>query len=159
VFEPPGVEPFYHEKRQAVYYAEQRGRLGNAVVRIYDEVGNAEREIMPAPEDRMLYRVEELGLHTALVVGDGFNDASLGKKTSTQSSPISRRAQKIAPARARSPRTRRSTFSSPRTASARARTSKTATSSLIMTFTGTPSASFSGSVASTGSARAMKRCA
>ena len=56
VFERKGVEPFYLEKGQAVYYAEQRGRLGNAVVRIYDEGGNVEREIMPAPEDRMLYR-------------------------------------------------------------------------------------------------------
>ena len=56
VFERPGVEPFYLEKRQAVYYAEQRGRLGNVVVRIYDEAGNVEREIVPAEEDRMLYR-------------------------------------------------------------------------------------------------------
>ena len=56
----PGVEPFYHEKRRAVYYAEQRGRLGNALVRIYDEAGNVEREIMPAAEDRMLYRGNRL---------------------------------------------------------------------------------------------------
>ena len=37
-------------------YAEQRGGLGNSVVRIYDEAGNVEQEIMPAAEGRMLYR-------------------------------------------------------------------------------------------------------
>jgi hypothetical protein len=56
VFERKGVEPVYHEKAQAVYYAQQRGRLGIPAVRIYDEAGNVEREIMPADEDRMLYR-------------------------------------------------------------------------------------------------------
>ena len=55
VFERKGVEPFYHEKAQAVYYATQRGRLGNALVRIYDEKGNVEREIEPPKEEQMLY--------------------------------------------------------------------------------------------------------
>jgi hypothetical protein len=30
VFERKGVEPFQHENEQAVYDAQQRGRLGNA---------------------------------------------------------------------------------------------------------------------------------
>jgi len=55
VFERNGVEPIYHEKRQAIFYAEQRGRLGNALVRIYDEHGEIEREIAPPLEDQMLY--------------------------------------------------------------------------------------------------------
>ena len=55
VFERDGVEPIYHEKRQAIFYAEQRGRLGNALVRIYDEDGEVEREIAAPLEDQMLY--------------------------------------------------------------------------------------------------------
>lgn len=45
--ERKGVEPFYHDKAQAIYYAQQRGRLGNALVRIYDERGQVERKIEP----------------------------------------------------------------------------------------------------------------
>lgn len=55
VFERTGVEPFYLEKAQAVSYAEQRGQLGNATVRIYDEQGAVEREISPPTGDDMLY--------------------------------------------------------------------------------------------------------
>jgi len=55
VFERKGVEPFHLEKAQAIYYAQQRGRLGNATVRIYDEQGQVEREIAPPEEERMLY--------------------------------------------------------------------------------------------------------
>lgn len=55
VFERKGVEPFYLEKAQAVYYAKQRGRLGNATVQIYDEHGAIEREIVPPAESQMLY--------------------------------------------------------------------------------------------------------
>lgn len=55
VFECKGVEPFYLEKRQAIDYAEQRGRLGNATVRIYDEQGALEREIAPPADSQMLY--------------------------------------------------------------------------------------------------------
>ena len=55
VFERDGVEPIYHEKRQAIFYAAQRGRLGNALVRIYDERGAVEREIPAPSEDQMLY--------------------------------------------------------------------------------------------------------
>lgn len=52
-FERDGVEPFYLEKRQAVDYAIHRGQLGNATVRIYDEQGALEGEIMRALADRM----------------------------------------------------------------------------------------------------------
>ena len=38
-FERKGVEPFYLEKAHAISYAEQRGRLSKATVRIYDEAG------------------------------------------------------------------------------------------------------------------------
>jgi hypothetical protein len=55
VFERRGVEPFYLEKAQAVHYAQQRGRLGNATVRIYDEQGQVEREVAPPKEGQMLY--------------------------------------------------------------------------------------------------------
>ena len=55
VFERDGVEPIYFEKRQAIQYAEHRGRLGNALVRIYDERGQIDREIDAPTEDRMLY--------------------------------------------------------------------------------------------------------
>jgi hypothetical protein len=42
-------------KEHAISYAEQRGRLGSATVRIYDEKGALEREIaLPVGED-MLY--------------------------------------------------------------------------------------------------------
>jgi hypothetical protein len=46
-FECKGVEPFYLEKAHAISYAEQRGRLGNATVMIYDEQGALERAIAP----------------------------------------------------------------------------------------------------------------
>jgi len=55
ILERKDVEPFYLEKAQAVYYAQQRGRLGNATVRIYDEQGKVEREIEPPKEEQMLY--------------------------------------------------------------------------------------------------------
>jgi hypothetical protein len=54
-FEREGVEPFYIEKEHAICYAEQRGRLGNATVRIYDEQGALEREIAPPADAQMLY--------------------------------------------------------------------------------------------------------
>jgi hypothetical protein len=54
-FERNAVEPFYLEKGHAISYAEQRGRLGNATVRIYDEAGNVEREITPPADSQMLY--------------------------------------------------------------------------------------------------------
>jgi len=54
-FEREGVEPFYLEKEHAISYAEQRGRLGNATVRIYDEHRRVEREITPPVDSQMLY--------------------------------------------------------------------------------------------------------
>ena len=54
-FEREGVEPFYLEKEHAISYAEQRGRLGNATVRIYNEQGALEREIEPPTDAQNLY--------------------------------------------------------------------------------------------------------
>ena len=54
-FKREGAEPFYLEKEHAISYAEQRGRLGNATVRIYDEQGALEREIAPPVGENMLY--------------------------------------------------------------------------------------------------------
>ena len=54
-FEREGVEPFYLEKEHAISYAEQRGWLGNATVRIYDEQGALEPEIAPPAKENMLY--------------------------------------------------------------------------------------------------------
>lgn len=59
VFERKGVEPFYLEKVQAVYYAQRRGRLGNATVRIHDDQGQVERGITPPAEEQMLLLPEQ----------------------------------------------------------------------------------------------------
>ena len=45
VFEAPGVEPVFPEKRQAISYAEGRAWLRSGEIRIFDSSGNVERVI------------------------------------------------------------------------------------------------------------------
>jgi hypothetical protein len=45
VFEAPGVEPVFPEKRQAVSYAQGRACLRSGEIRILDSTGNVERVI------------------------------------------------------------------------------------------------------------------
>jgi hypothetical protein len=45
VFEAPGVEPVFPEKRQAINYAENRACFRSGEIRILDLRGNAERII------------------------------------------------------------------------------------------------------------------
>ena len=49
VFEAPGVEPVFSEKRQAINYAENRASFRSAEVRILDSSGKVER-IIPFTE-------------------------------------------------------------------------------------------------------------
>jgi uncharacterized protein DUF2188 len=41
-FEPPGVEPVFPEKEQAIDYARNRARFRSGEVRIFDLTGNVE---------------------------------------------------------------------------------------------------------------------
>ena len=45
VFEAPGVEPVFPEKRQAINYAENRAWFRSGEIRILDSTGNVERVI------------------------------------------------------------------------------------------------------------------
>ncbi len=45
VFEAPGVEPVFLEKRQAISYAEGRACFRSGEIRILDSSGNVERVI------------------------------------------------------------------------------------------------------------------
>jgi len=45
VFEAPGVEPVFPEKRQAINYAENRACFRSGEIRILDSSGNVERVI------------------------------------------------------------------------------------------------------------------
>jgi hypothetical protein len=49
VFEAPGVEPVFPEKRQAIDYAETRAWFRSGEIRILDSTGNVER-IIPFDE-------------------------------------------------------------------------------------------------------------
>ena len=45
VFEAPGVEPVFPEKRQAINYAQTRACFRSGEIRILDSSGNVERTI------------------------------------------------------------------------------------------------------------------
>jgi len=45
VFEAPGVEPVFPERRQAISYAENRAWFRSGEIRIFDSSGNVERVI------------------------------------------------------------------------------------------------------------------
>jgi len=45
VFEAPGVEPVFPEKRQAINYAQTRACFRSGKIRILDSTGNVERTI------------------------------------------------------------------------------------------------------------------
>jgi hypothetical protein len=45
VFESPGVEPVFPEKRQAIDYAETRACFRSGEIRVLDATGNIERTI------------------------------------------------------------------------------------------------------------------
>ena len=45
VFEAPGVEPVFPEKRQAISYAQTRACFRSGEIRILDSSGNVERVI------------------------------------------------------------------------------------------------------------------
>jgi len=54
VFEAPGVEPVFREKRQAVNYAENRASFRSGEIRIFDSTGDVERTIHFSEADRRL---------------------------------------------------------------------------------------------------------
>lgn len=54
VFEAPGVEPVFPEKRQAINYAENRASFRSGEIRILDSSGNVERTIAFNDTDRKL---------------------------------------------------------------------------------------------------------
>jgi hypothetical protein len=54
VFEAPGVEPVFPEKRQAINYAENRAWFRSGEIRIFDSSGNVERTIPFTEADRRL---------------------------------------------------------------------------------------------------------
>ena len=54
VFEAPGVEPVFLEKRQAINYAENRAWFRSGEIRILDSSGNVERIIPFSEADRKL---------------------------------------------------------------------------------------------------------
>ena len=45
IFEAPGVEPVFPEKRQAISYAQERACLRSGEIRILDSGGDVERVI------------------------------------------------------------------------------------------------------------------
>jgi hypothetical protein len=53
VFEAPGVEPVFLEKRQAIDYAETRACFRSGEIRVLDSSGNIERTIAFSEADRM----------------------------------------------------------------------------------------------------------
>ncbi len=54
VFEVPGVEPVFLEKRQAINYAENRAWFRSGEIRILDSSGNVERIIAFNETERKL---------------------------------------------------------------------------------------------------------
>jgi hypothetical protein len=54
VFESPGVEPVFPEKRQAIDYAETRACFRSGEIRILDFAGKLERVIAFNEADRQL---------------------------------------------------------------------------------------------------------
>jgi hypothetical protein len=54
VFEAPGVEPVFLEKRQAIDYAETRACFRSGEIRILDSAGKLERAIAFNEADRKL---------------------------------------------------------------------------------------------------------
>ena len=54
VFEAPGVEPVFPEKRQAIDYAQCRASFRSGEIRILDATGKLERTIPFNEADRML---------------------------------------------------------------------------------------------------------
>jgi hypothetical protein len=54
VFEAPGVEPVFPEKRQAINYAQGRASFGSGEIRILDPAGKLERTIAFSEADRKL---------------------------------------------------------------------------------------------------------
>jgi len=54
VFEAPGVEPVFLEKRQAIDYAETRACFRSGEIRVLDATGNIERIIAFNETDRKL---------------------------------------------------------------------------------------------------------
>jgi hypothetical protein len=46
VFESPGVEPVFPEKRQAINYAEGRACFRSGEIRILDSTGDVERSLL-----------------------------------------------------------------------------------------------------------------
>ena len=54
IFEAPGVEPGFREKRQAIDYAQTRANFRSGEIRILDATGRLERTIPFNEADRML---------------------------------------------------------------------------------------------------------
>jgi len=54
VFEAPGVEPVFQEKRQAIDYAETRACFRRGEIRVLDATGNIKRTIAFNETDRKL---------------------------------------------------------------------------------------------------------
>ena len=54
VFEAPGVEPVFPEKRQAINYAQSRASFRCGEIRILDSTGKLERTIAFSEADRKL---------------------------------------------------------------------------------------------------------
>ncbi len=54
VFEAPGVEPVFPEKRQAISYAENRACFRSGQIRILDSTANVERTIHFSEADRKM---------------------------------------------------------------------------------------------------------
>jgi hypothetical protein len=54
VFEAPGVEPVFPEKRQAIDYAQCRARFRSGEIRVLDSTGKLERTIAFNEADRKL---------------------------------------------------------------------------------------------------------
>jgi hypothetical protein len=54
VFEAPGVEPVFPEKRQAINYAQSRASFRSGEIRVLDATGNIERTIAFSEADRKL---------------------------------------------------------------------------------------------------------
>ena len=54
VFEAPGVEPVFPEKRQAINYAENRACFRSSEIHILDSSGNVERIISFNETERKL---------------------------------------------------------------------------------------------------------
>jgi hypothetical protein len=54
VFEAPGVEPVFPEKRQAISYAQNRASFRSGEIRILDSSGDLERTVLFNETDRKL---------------------------------------------------------------------------------------------------------